>query len=248
MINVIDATEITMKSFYECLYEMYGIKVSMGFIEKEMIKRYVEKDILNLKKVKEFGVKWINQHILMSNVTHTKPGSIAYLLYGEKPSIQSIYIKFGHFGEAIAKEIIKINPDLELLQCGIQCIDDKKKNKDIDLIWLDKIHKKIYIREAKGNLELDTEKLPATFKKITDDLMPFIREKYPECDVDVGILNWSVYTRNELSKCISHIKKCEMNGVKVDHWYDFCNLVGFVWDKDDYYNYMRDLGKMVSAV
>jgi hypothetical protein len=205
---------------------------------------YVENDIANLKKVKEFGIKWVNTHILMSTVTQTRPGSIAYLLYGEKPSIQSTYIKFGHFGEAI----IKINPDLELLQCGVQCIDDKKKNKDIDLIWLDKIRKKIYIREAKGNLELDTEKLPATFKKITDDLMPFIRDKYPEFDVNIGILNWSVYTRNELSKCISHIKKCEMNGVKVDHWSDFCNLVGFVWSKDDYYTYMREFGRMLSFV
>jgi hypothetical protein len=46
--------------------------------------------------------------------------------------MQSISIKFGHYGEAIAKEMIKTNPDLELLKCGVQAIDKKGKKKDID--------------------------------------------------------------------------------------------------------------------
>ena len=67
-------------------------------------------------------------------------GSISYLLFGEKPSDQSISIKFGHFGEFIAKELIKINPNLELLTCGIQDINDKKN--DIDLIFKDETNKR----------------------------------------------------------------------------------------------------------
>jgi hypothetical protein len=114
------------------------------------------------------------------------------------------------------------------------------------LIWLDKQSKKIYVREAKGNIELDTEKLPATFKKITDDLMPFVKEKYSDCEIDVGILNWSVYTRAEHKKCLNHIKLCERNGVQVNHWSDFCKIVQFDWPKEDYYEYMLDIGNRIN--
>jgi hypothetical protein len=144
--------------------------------------------------------------------------------------------------------MINLNTELELLTCGVQVIDEKKKKKDIDLIWLNKTTNTIYVREAKGNIELDTEKLPATFKKITDDLKPFVKEKYPEYKINVGILNWSVCTRDELTKGLTHIKTCEKNGVHIDHWLDFCKLVNFEWNKDDYYEYMRDFGKMIELL
>jgi len=228
-------------------------------IEKyfKSIKIYYYKPMINqlkmaitcekLEKVKDFGRKWVRENILANDITRTKPGSIKYLLFGEKPSEQSISIKFGTLGERIAKEMIASNPELELLVCGVQVIDEKnKKKKDIDLIWANHAMRKIYIREAKGNIELDTEKLPATFKKITDDLLPFVKEKYIDYEIDVGILNWSVYTRSELSNGLNHIKKCETNGVQVDHWFDFCKVVGFTWAMDDYYGYMRELGKMIT--
>lgn len=201
----------------------------------------------NLNKIKDFGYKWVHDYILVSPDTKTKPGSIAYLLYGEKTSSQSINIKFGKFGEVITKEMIKVNPELELLNCGIQVID-KKQKKDIDLIWLNKITNTIYIRELKGNIELDTEKLPATFSKLINEFMLYARDKYPSCMIDIGILHWSVYNREELSKGLHQIKKCENNGVQVNHWVDFCNLINFNWDKDDYYEYMRNFGKMIDKL
>ena len=82
-----------------------------------------------LMKVKEFGFKWFKEHIIAGEVTRTKPGSLMFLLFGEKPSVQSICIKFGHFGEAVAKEMIISNPALELLTCGVQIIDEKNKKK-----------------------------------------------------------------------------------------------------------------------
>ena len=201
-----------------------------------------------LEKVKDFGRRWFIENKIATDITKTKPGSVSYLLYGEKPSLQSISIKFGYFGEEIAKEMIRTNPKLELLKCGVHIIDEKnKKSKDIDLMWINKQTKKIYIREAKGNIELDTEKLPATFKKVTEDLMPFVKDKYPDFELNAGILNWSVYTRDELNKGLAHIKKCEINGVCVDHWMDFCKMVDFEWNKDDYYNYMREFGKKIEG-
>ena len=84
-----------------------------------------------VEEVKNDGILWVEK-LLKDNLTYTKHGSISYLLFGEKLSEQSICIKFGHFGEFIAKELIKTNLKLELLTCGIQVVNNKKK--DIDII------------------------------------------------------------------------------------------------------------------
>jgi hypothetical protein len=227
----------------------YGFdpKDAIDFISDPMPITEIMEITNSLDHVKNVGRKWVKSKFMNVPITITEPGSITFLINGKTPSIQSISIKLGRLGEALSKEMIKSNPNLELLQCGVQVIDKKLKKKDIDLIWLDKQSKKIYVREAKGNIELDTEKLPATFKKITEDLMPFVKDKYPDYEIDVGILNWSVYAREEHKKCLSHIKTCEKNGVNVNHWGDFCKIVQFEWLKDDYYKYMLDLGKMINS-
>ena len=202
----------------------------------------------NLKRVKEFGRKWINNVILQSKITQTKPGSVKYLLFGPEPSRQSISIKCGKLGELLVIEMIKCNPKYELLKCGVHCIDENGKNKDFDLLWMDNVDKKIYFREAKGNIELDSEKLPATFEKITQQLGPYIEKRYPDYKIDVGILNWSIYDRNILTKGVSHINKCEQNGVKVDHMGDLIKKIGFIWEEKDYYEYFRELGNLINTI
>ena len=124
----------------------------------------------------------------------------------------------------------------------------KKKNKkcikkDIDLCWKDTLTKTIYIRECKANIELDTEKLPATFKKMTDDIKPWITAMYPDYTIDIGILNWGIYDRNSLTAGLSHIKKCEENGVKVDHVKQFLDIVKFNWEQLDYECHFREIGQ-----
>lgn len=192
-------------------------------------------------EVKKNGISWVKK-ILKDNLTYTKHGSISYLLFGEKPSEQSICIKFGHFGEFIAKELIKLNPNLELLTCGIQVINDKKK--DIDLIFKDEINKIIYYRELKGNIELDTEKLPATIEKCKE-IEKSLQEKYKDYKIDCGILNWSVYNRKILKAGLSNIQFFENKGIKINHIEDFLNIIDIKWDEDDYYLYFRNIGKMI---
>jgi hypothetical protein len=197
-----------------------------------------------LHYIKEIGRLW-TLHLIRTEVPMTKPGSIIHLLHGPKASEQSINIKFGKLGETLAKEIIKCNLNLELLKCGVQVVSSSK-SKDIDLQWANHTTKTIYMRELKGNMQLDTEKLPATFKKVTDDLLPYNQEKYPDYTIDIGILNWSVYDRHDLCKYLqSHIIKCEENGVKVNHMGDFLNLVDFPWSKNDFHDYFRELGRIV---
>lgn len=194
-----------------------------------------------LMQLKQRGMVWVDQ-ILEGEITSTKPGSILHLLYGEKPSEQSISIKLGRFGEFLAKELIMLNPNLELLQCGIQKINNKKK--DVDLIFKNEINKIIYYRELKGNIELDTEKLPATISKCKE-IETSLQTTYSDYNINCGILNWSVYNRKILTAGISNIKTFETGGIKIDHMEDFLNIINVSWDEDDYYLYFREIGNKI---
>lgn len=197
-----------------------------------------DKCIINIKKK---GIIWINK-LLDGNLTYTKAGSISYLLYGEKPSEQSINIKLGKFGEFLSKELIISNKNLELLNCGIQKINNK--NKDIDLIFKNEKSKIIYYRELKGNIELDTEKLPATINKCKE-IEQSLKDNYLDYTIDCGILNWSIYNREILLAGLSNIKTFEKNGIKIDHMQNFLDIIDIKWDCEDYYNYFRDIGNRI---
>jgi hypothetical protein len=202
---------------------------------------YTTKGMEPITQLKQQGMDWVDQ-ILESITTLTKPGSISYLLYGEKLSEQSINIKFGKFGEFLAKQLIIITPNLELLKCGIQIINGKKK--DVDLIFKDEINKIIYYRELKGNIELDTEKLPATILKCKE-IETSLQSTYSEYSINCGILNWSVYNRKILTVAIPKIEKFETEGIKIDHMEDFLNIINVSWDEDDYYLYFREIGNKI---
>jgi len=189
-------------------------------------------------EVKKTGLSWVDK-MLKSDLTLTKPGSISYLLRGEKPSEQSINIKFGHFGEFIAKEFIKSSSSLELLTCGVQKINDKKK--DVDLIFKHEENKKIYYFELKGNIELDTEKLPATIAKCKEIELS-LKNTYSEYKIVCGILNWSVYDRKILTAGLSNIKAFENGGIKIYHMGDFLEIIDVTWNEADFNAYFREIG------
>lgn len=187
--------------------------------------------------------EWITD-LFKKKQTYTKPGSISHLLFGSKPSDQSINIKMGYLGEFISKELIKQNKNLELLTCGIQCIMNETKKKDIDLLFKNNDTREIYYLELKGNIQLDTEKLPATIekcKKIENSL----KEKYSDYKIETGILNWSVYNRIVLTDGLSNIKTFENGGIKIYHMYDFLKVINIKWIEDDFYSYFRELGDKI---
>lgn len=196
---------------------------------------------LVIDKIKQLGMNWIEK-ILEDKLTLTKAGSISHLLYGEKPSEQSINIKLGRFGEFLSKELIKTNDNLELLNCGIQKINDN--NKDVDLVFKDEKNKIIYYRELKGNIELDTEKLPATINKCKEIEKSF-KIKYFDYTINSGILNWSVYNRRILKTGLSNIRTFENGGIKIDHMEDFLDIIDVNWNEDDYYLYFREIGNKI---
>lgn len=197
----------------------------------------------NSKQIEEFIMEKCKR-IKNEDITRTEPGSIKYLMFGSEPSEHSLSIKMGKVGEEMIKEIINKTPNLKLLICGVQCVDPiTGKNKDIDLIWINDTTKTIYYRESKGNIELDSEKLPATIDKIDEILKTHISPNYPDYTIDIGVFNWSIYNRKSLKKGLSQIKKCEKKGIKVEHPEDLFNLLNFHWDEDSYYNFFNKVGK-----
>jgi len=196
---------------------------------------------LCILNIKEKCINWVDK-VLEYDLTYTKPGSISYLLYDKKASEQSINIKIGRLGEFMSKELIKTNKNFELLICGVQLINDKKR--DVDLIFKDEINKIIYYRELKGNIELDTEKIPATISKC-NEIEKSLKSKYLNYTINCGILNWSVYNRNILKAGLSNIKTFENGGIKIDHMEDFLNIINIYWDENDYYLYFREIGNKI---
>ena len=203
---------------------------------------YMSDECIN--SIMEKGEKWVD-NMLVGELTLTKPGSISHLLYGSKPSEQSINIKLGKFGEFLSKELINYASNLKMLQCGVQKINDKKK--DVDLLFKNEVTKTIYYRELKGNIELDTEKLPATIEKCKEIELS-LKTSYSDYSIDCGILNWSVYNRKILVAGLSNIKAFENGGIKIDHMEDFLEIIDIIWTEEDYYDYFRKIGDIIKIM
>jgi hypothetical protein len=192
-----------------------------------------------ISEIKRKCLLWVDN---LKFTTNTKPGSLTYLLYGETPSHQSKNIKLGRLGEYLSKELIKLNSNLELMNCGIQNINNKKK--DVDLIFMDIEYKIINYYELKSNIELDTEKLPATINKCKE-IENSLKETYPDYKINCAILNWSVYDRKILTSGLSNIKAFEKGGVKIHHMEDFFNIIKIYWSEEDYYSFFRKIGSKI---
>lgn len=195
------------------------------------------------KQMFEVAHDFTNQLVLNGEVTSTKPGSVKHWLKGSEPSDQAYSIKFGKVGEALAQWLVDQSPNsVELLSCGVKKMSSGKK-KDFDLLWRDTATNTIFLRELKGNIELDSEKLPATFSKMKEELQPELEKLYPEATIDVGILNWSIFSRDQLTKGLSHIKKCEQSGVQVEHMKEFTERLNIPLTKECWWELGHTLGK-----
>ena len=194
-----------------------------------------------IKKKIEEGI----YRIEASDITKTKPGSIKYLLHGEEDSEQSISIKVGKVGEIMAIAAVN-NSNLKLLECGIQLIDNKTK-KDIDLLFIDEQKKIVYYRELKGNATLDTEKLPATIEKI-NKITQYLQEKYPEYEINKALLAWSIWEKSDLcNKGIKNLDKYIKQNISVEHAKDLFDIVELTWNKEDYYDFWRNMGTILKS-
>lgn len=197
------------------------------------------------KSLEEYLMMYVKK-IISNGIKMTESGSITYLLYGSTPSRQSICIKLGKLGEHMIKKIILETPHLELLKCGVQCVDNEtKQKKDLDLFWKNDKTKHIYYFEAKGNMELDTEKIQATIEKVLEIKEKYIEPNYLDYKVEFGIFNWSIYTRK---KELLQIKLCEENGINVFHMDQMLQLLEFEWSEEDFYSFFKQVGSDIDEM
>ena len=188
-----------------------------------------------------FG-KQLFGEILSEGVTKTKPGSLKYLLFGSKVSEQSLIIKIGRRFEKLFEYFVKRSPvNLDLLPSGVH----KETKTDRDLIAIDRARKTIYYREMKANIDLDTEKLPATIEKIKR-VGTYLKGEYPGYEVNAGCLCWTVYEKTKLEGNLkSKVREFEKAGVTLDCAGDFFKFMRISMTEKKYHEYFRSLGEMV---
>ena len=178
----------------------------------------------------------------------TEIGSMKYSLWGPEKSEQSLVIKFGRVCETMVKEQIQDTEGFLMLPSGVQLLAGMKKKKDVDLLFLDIKRKVIYYRELKANIELDTEKLPATSDKVKL-LSKYLKKTYPGCTLDFGILCLPVFREQNLTqnKLKSKIRQFNNSGVKVTFADDIFQTLSLNIGEQEYYNFWREMGKILRS-
>ena len=150
----------------------------------------------------------------MTDIPVSTCGTVKFLFFGAEFSQQSVSIKGGNWLEAFARDLIDRFSGMELLDCGLTVMFTE--NKDVDLVFLDKKNKIIYYYELKGNIEMDTEKIPAMITKIKK-VTRFFNKKYLKHEIKFGVFYDSVFDIDDVtdkSKC-SRITSCQRQGIPV---------------------------------
>jgi hypothetical protein len=180
---------------------------------------------------------------IIKNQKRSEPGSLPFLFWGDIISVHSFYIKVGRNFENWFKFIAENSTGFELLPDGITKKVSKGKSKDIDFIILNKKTKTVYYNELKSNLELDTEKLPATIEKV-NMIRKYLTKNYPQYKIECGILHWAVYDKTILpKKYLTKIKQAEDRGVKINYPKDLFKTLKQSISEKDYYDMFKTITK-----
>lgn len=177
----------------------------------------------------------------------TMPGSLKHWLWGSEKSEQSMVIKFGRVFEKMIQEEVRSSTRFKLGTNGVQKITGQKRKKDIDLLFIDDSAKIIYYRELKANIDLDTEKLPATIDKIKL-IEEHLQTKYPSYSIDFGILCMSVYSKSLLeNRLAKKVETYENSNVPVDFASDIFTILGINVSSGEYEAFGQELGHILRS-
>jgi hypothetical protein len=197
-----------------------------------------------------FFIKGIQEAKRISNekIKLTEPGSLKYLFWGPEKSEQSIVIQFGQSQQRMLIHEVENNKDFSMLPSGVQKLVGMKKKKDVDILFKHNKTNTIYYRELKANIELDTEKLPATSEKVKL-LSKHLKQTYPNHNLDFGVLCLSVYEKDniEQKKLLNKIKQFENTGVNVSFAKDIFDILSIDITEKEFYEYWRDIGKILRS-
>ena len=184
----------------------------------------------------------------MTDIPVSTCGTVKFLFFGAEFSQQSVSIKGGNWLEAFARDLIDRFSGMELLDCGLTVMFTE--NKDVDLVFLDKKNKIIYYYELKGNIEMDTEKIPAMITKIKK-VTRFFNKKYLKHEIKFGVFYDSVFDIDDVtdkSKC-SRITSCQRQGIPVIGW-DFIwnNVCNLSVTKEEHYDFFQQNGRKLKKL
>lgn len=193
------------------------------------------------------GIEQANR-ISKEETKMTQLGSMKYILWGPEKSEQSTLIKMGHFCQTIIKEQIKDTEGFLMLPTGVQTLLGSNKRKDIDLLFLHIEKKKVYYYELKNNIELDTEKLPATCEKIRE-ITKYLDKNYPDFEKISGILCLSVFHKRNITerKMKNKIQQFASYGINVSFASDIFDILSIPVNEKEYYDFWREIGKIVRS-
>lgn len=182
----------------------------------------------------------------MDEVTLTQPGTLTYALFGEQPSPQSVSIKAGKWFEKFSILVFGKYSNMILLDTGVVEIFTGKK-KDIDISFIDEENKIIYYYEEKGNIEFDTEKLPATIHKIKL-IKRYFKGKYPDYKIECGVFCNSIFSIDDIKdkNKRSRINKFVKSNIPVIGWKTFWDYCDIEIIKEDHYDLTKYAGELIT--
>ena len=158
-------------------------------------------------------------------------------LLGNDTLTQSQCIKFGNiFESSLNAALIDSESGLTLLEIKLVTPSEKGKKIQIDLIF--ELKNQLYYFELKTNLNLDSEKSKATNKKIDKLTKHFNLDLSKYDKIHTNILN--CWWKKEKGMNITTNKN-------VYFMSDFFELISCKTNEDEYYQMMKDFGKLVNV-
>ena len=157
----------------------------------------------------------------------------------KKPLSQSDCIKLGKGVEHILNHFITLFSGLENIKEHIT----KKGGKEKDHLFKDEKNKNIFYAEIKGNINLDTEKSPATYNKcraIEEEL----KNTYTDYDVKMYLVNVRYYTKDIIPTDMKNkYKSIKDNLLGVNEYLNILSLNEQFTDENEYKTFINLLAR-----
>jgi hypothetical protein len=170
-------------------------------------------------------------------ITMTKPGSIDYLLYGPRPSTQSINIKIGNRLEALLNEFSE-KMGYPIHKRGKTLVEGHQ----VDTLFV--MDDCFEYEEQKSNANLDSEKIKVTIKKIIEIGESLRKEtkKVVRCSIFHTTV-WEEMDAPEYSGAYSRYRK---SGIRVKFMSDYFQSLGVEMTKEYFHSTWREGGEILS--
>lgn len=170
-------------------------------------------------------------------ITMTKPGSIDYLLYGPRPSAQSINIKIGNRLETLLNDFSEKMgyPTHKLATTLVE-------GHQVDTLFVE--GECFEYEEQKTNANLDSEKIKATIKKINKigESLRMETKKMVRC----SIFHTTVWEEKDAPEYSTPYSKYKKAGIRVKFMSDYFKTLGVEITKEEFYSLWREAGKILS--